>query len=106
MPSLNAPIEQDLGTTLTVLFSAGFNLLMFSDIWTLSGISTSSYRAVSDRCDVVFVHELYQHRLNTERMKLNLIASWRDPRIAQHIPQGLDVEIGDSDASYETLVNK
>jgi len=39
-------------------------------------------------------------------MEFDLIASWLDPCIAEHVPKTLDVEIRDTNTLYEALVNK
>lgn len=51
--------------------------------------------------DIVLLKELYKLKLSAKWMELNLIASWRDLAVTQHIPKDLYIEIGSSNTSHE-----
>ena len=86
MPSLKSPVEKDLGSCLFVLRHHFDDGLMKKDIWTARSICSSSDRTVGNGMDVILLKKLDHLVLHKERMKLDLVASWRNSGIAKHVP--------------------
>ena len=102
--SLEVPFKNNLVDTLIVLLCDILQLGVLREIRKLlcalasgtvwAGWSRSSQGTVGNREYILVNHELHKFALHTEWVKLDLIAYWLDPRVAQQVWCQLYIEVG------------